>query len=228
LNKIRAKLIALSHYAVEQGYLKQVPKIPKSREAKRIPQVLSVAEAERIFAAVHDLQGTISCVPARDYWLALCLLWYWTGLRPGVPWRLEWRWLSIPEKLLYVPAEIQKPFADQSFHLHSDVLDALKSILKPSRKLVFPWPWHHATKYDWWHKLLKNAGMPTGHRYGFGIWRRTHATLLHANGGDATQALGHSSDAITRQYYLADMGPYAADLLPRPKLPDDDPQLRLF
>jgi hypothetical protein len=32
--------------------------------------------------------------------------------------------------------------------------------------------------------------------------RRTHATHLYIAGGDATQSLGHESDAMTRTYYL--------------------------
>ena len=228
LNTARARMLALSHYAIEHGYLKQVPKIPKIREPKRLPQSLSFAEVEQILNATNTLGGEIAQIPAANYWLALCLLWYWTGVRPGVPWKLCWQWVNLDNQLLYVPAEIQKQFADQSFRLHPDVVTALVSIERPSRELIFPWPWTRMIQYRWWHKLLELAGLPTNRRYGMGIWRRTHATLLHAHGGDATAALGHSSDKITRQYYLGDGGRCAADLLPRPKLPDDDPQLRLF
>lgn len=51
-------------------------------------------------------------------------------------------------------------------------------------------------------KLFRLAGLPSGRDCKPQRLRRSHATHLKAAGGDPTLALGHSSEEVTRRYYL--------------------------
>jgi integrase len=71
---------------------------------------------------------------------------------------------------------------------------------------VFALPWARGHKsgtfYRRYTMLLERAGLPTGRRWKPQCLRRTFATFLEAAGGDATEALDHSSRRVTKQSYL--------------------------
>jgi len=67
---------------------------------------------------------------------------------------------------------------------------------------AFEFPGCRATFYGHYTRLLKAAALPSGRKFKPQKIRRTFASFLELAGGDATEALGHSSRKVTKQSYL--------------------------
>ncbi len=61
---------------------------------------------------------------------------------------------------------------------------------------------HRGTLYYHLARLLKHAGLPTSRRHKFHCLRRSHASYLHANGGNAQESLDHADASTTRRHYF--------------------------
>jgi len=61
---------------------------------------------------------------------------------------------------------------------------------------------HAASLYQPLRRLVLEAGLPYGRTRAFHALRRYHATSVHAQGGDATAALGHADERTTRKHYI--------------------------
>ena len=84
---------------------------------------------------------------------------------------------------------------------------------------MFPWPFPRKNFYVCFHKLQKSAGIPREEHFGLHAIRKTLGTALWESSPQAAQfALGHSSDRVTQDYYVAGGGlvARALDALPQP------------
>lgn len=229
INKAITNLVALAKYAHAKRLLGEVPDVRTVPDYRRAPAPgYTQDEMERLLAACWGRRGDVAGIPAGRYWLALTLILYYSGARPGVVWSLSMGHVDLNRETVFLPAEHQKQRVDQVLRIGPDAVSAVRAILKPPRDRLFPWSLNPSMRYYHWHRILQSAGLPVVHRDQFRKLRRTCATLCHVNGADATAQLGHSSDAVTRRHYLTDTGPQAADVIPRLRLPSDDPQRRLF
>ncbi len=61
---------------------------------------------------------------------------------------------------------------------------------------------HRGTLYYHLEGLLKRAGLPTSRRHKFHCLRRSHASYLHASGGNAQESLDHAEASTTRLHYF--------------------------
>ncbi len=223
-NKVRAHLTAVWRLAKRRDLIGRSPQVERLREPKRQPKAWRAADLGKILASAAREQGEIAGVRAADWWMALFLVLYDTGLRISATMALEWAWLD--GDMLDVCAEVQKQNADQSLDLSADALAALDAIRRPTRRHIFPWPWDRggpqwATLNRRLRRILTRAGLPTTRRDLFHKLRRSNASYLKAAGGDPTSQLGHSTERVTRAY----LDPRICrprrqvDLLPRPKVP---------
>jgi len=225
----RKNLMALATYAHKKGMLLEVPDIPFIRPPNRIPQAYSVAEITKLLAAGRDVPGEISGVPSRFFFCALFLCAYDTGGRATALMALEWTDYAPAVPSLLFRAETQKQRADQLLRISPEAADALETIRQPARTRIFGGLCCRRSLYYRLHSIFQSAGLPDGRRDLLQRIRRTTATLMHNRGADATRQCGHSSDAITRRYYLDSSDSLqAVDVLPRPVLPIPDSQRRLF
>ncbi len=222
----RKMLMALATYAQKKGLLASVPDVARIRLPRSIPTSYTVSEIAQLLEAARSQTGFIDGIPAGSYWFAFFLTAYDTGARASALWALQWS--DWREPFFLFRAETQKQRADQMLRVAPDTARALAAIRRGTG-LVFPWPLKRRAKYNRIRRIFRDAGLPHGRKDLLQRIRRTTATLMHQAGGDATAQLGHSSDTITRMFYLASQdATQACDLLPRPSVPVADRQRRLF
>jgi integrase len=211
----RKRIHAVCCYAHRKGHIKEVPDMVPIRQISRAPTSYSPKEIAKLLAASSGVEGKLSGVPAALFWHTFFLILYDTGARFSATWKLEWTdW--VPPFLTF-RAENQKQKEDQTLKVSRETMLGLESMRRWTRVRIFHWVLCRRTIHYHIKKIFAVAGLPTGPRDGCQRIRRTTATLMHNAGGDATRQLGHSSDAITRRYYLDPSDNLqAADLLPRP------------
>ena len=222
-NKVLRHIMALLRYAKELDILKgDVPKRPKLKEPRRLPEAWTVDEVQLILAEAIREPGSIDGVPANRWWYSILLTIYYCGGRISAVRK------TVPEDFLFgqraiiLRSEHQKQNADQYLHLPDQVVAAVAALHCDGRKLIWPWPFHSTTLYSRFRAILQRAGVRYGQGHGglFHKLRRTHASYLAAGGGDPTYSLGHSSARVTRDSYLDPriVGRGQVDRLPRLEL----------
>ncbi len=213
----QSKLLALANYAVKKGLLKEVPDLMPIHPPRQIPIAYTAEEIGQLLATARTWPGETDGIPCRLFWPALFLVAYDTGARKGAIFALGWQHFRPDDSTLLFRAETQKQNADQLLKVSSETVAAIEAIRKPEREKLFPWTLHEGTFYYRLKNIFKAAGLPNGRRDLLHRIRRTTATLMHRNGGDACTQLGHSTDAVTRKHYLDTSHIIqAADVLPRP------------
>lgn len=225
-NKQRATLHALWRAARRSKLIEGEPTMEKIPTEKRVPEAWSLSEFARILQAASTAPGMVDDVMAGDWWRALLLTAYDTGLRISALLRTEPANLDQAEGWLRVKASTQKQKAEQVFKLHPDTLAAIAEILRPDHKFLFPWPydpkrrvWRALTRH--YRAILRAAGVNATKRDLFHKIRRTTATYLADQSGAAVaQAyLGHSCAGVTAAYLDPTKihAVQATDVLPRPE-----------
>lgn len=225
-------IMALVRFAARRKLIAELPEPPPVRVPRRIPQAWTIDQVEAILAACRREAGTVAGLPASRWWPGLILLIYDTGCRVGAALGVRWVDLSIPDRCVLLRAETQKQRADQWHTLSDQTIAAVAALQRSAAAPVFPWPWGRGPLYRRFRQILRVAGVPHGPGHGglFHRLRRTTASYVAANGGDATWQLGHSSRRVTAAYLdprIARHG-QAADLIPRLRDEVDPRQLRLF
>ena len=122
------------------------------------------------------------------------------------------------KRLIIIPAKHLKSRRPQIVCLSRVAIDHLRTI-RTSRELVFPWPHGDVPFYRELHRLQTLAGIKRSDQFGLHRIRKTTATLLWESNPQAAQlALGHSTDRVTRAYYVSGAGimAKALDAMPLP------------
>jgi len=228
-NKTLHHLMAIVRGAHRDGvFCGEVPTVPKLKEPRRLPEAWTVDDVQLILAEVIKEPGQIDGVPANRWWYSLLLTIYYCGGRITAVRKTSPQDFLLDQRAIILRAEHQKQSADQYLHLPDQVVAAVAVIYSDRRQLVWPWPYHDRTLFKRFARILRRAGVRYGQGRGglFQKMRRTHASYVAANGGDATFSLGHSSALVTRKHYLDPriVGRGQVDRLPRLEVdsPDDD------
>ena len=149
------------------------------------------------------MPGKISGVPAGNWWVAIHLVWWDTGERTEATLALKWAWLDLDTGALDVQPEARKGRSKGMLYvLRPDTLATLRAMRSPERELIFPWPTSVSSFYGAYGRLLKLADLPSDRRCKPQKMRRSFASHVEANGGNATEALGHSARKVTVKSYL--------------------------
>ena len=114
---------------------------------------------------------------------------------------LEWDQVDVDGGWILFRAESRKgQRADSICRIAPDTQQAMANLRKYAEPKPFDWPF--CDKYIWvrYGKLLKRAGLPNDRHRKFHCVRRTTASHLEAAGGNATDALRHSSRRVTMAY----------------------------
>ena len=201
-NKLYNQLMALSRYAVLKGLLNTIPELAPLPEPRRIPDAYTTDQVQALFVAVGSLRYSVAGLPAVGFWRALLSLLLDTGLRVSAAFSIRQSNCNLLGRWVFVAAENQKQYADQRLRFTETTRQAISAIWEPPREMLFPWPYDVSTRYNQLDRILRLAGLPLGRRNKFQKCRRTFATWCRRFGADATAQLGHSSDEVTRRYYL--------------------------
>lgn len=216
-NKHRACLLALWRFARlprSRAVLGETapewdPCVERETVPRRIPEAWGASELRALMDAATRQSGLVGEVSAADWWAALVATCYWTGWRLGAVLELPGTALEVfgtptatgAVAALVVRAESQKQRADQVALLDGAALEVLRRIRPGHAAKLFPWPWCRLTLHRRMRRIISVAGVTTS-RFLFHKLRATHATLLEAAGGNATEALGHSDRRVTVAHYI--------------------------
>ena len=200
INKDISQITTIWRFAHRQNIVSRWPDVMKETEPERVPQAWMPDELKALVDSISTSDEVVGNIPAKLYWLAFVYLCIDTGERVSAIRSVQWSWLS--SDWLSVPAEARKgKTRDRAYKLNPDTLAILAQI-KPytSGKHVIPWP--YCKQYFWkkYAKVLDAAGLPTGRRCGPHRLRRTHASAVHAAGGNAQAAMDHADARTTKGY----------------------------
>ena len=169
---------------------------------ERIPRAWRREELERLVQAARLQTGEICGLPAADWWLDLLAIIWDSGMRCSELLAIRWEWLDLESGWIVVPAEVRKGRKkDEAYCLMPDCLERLRRRAQ-RRGLILQWNMHYTRMYQLWRKLLATAKLPANRYTLTQCMRRSFASYLTAGGGNATEALGHGSAAVTRRAYL--------------------------
>lgn len=202
-----------------RGLIQRVPWAQRPRKELKIPKTVSMEMLSRCYAAADRMtRPMVPNVGIADWWRALLVTDYNTGMRAGTLFGLRWEYVDLENARIVLPARYLKSRRPQVFHLNVITVAHLQRI-RGGGDLVFPWPHKRRNFWQDFHRLQSRAGIPEAQWFGLHAIRRTLATTLwEVNPGAAQFALGHTGSDVTRQHYV-DGGPMVAralDALPQP------------
>jgi len=176
------------------------PNVQLYPEPERIPIAWLPSEIDRLFASVEEEDGSISGAPASLWWKSLLSVLLDTGERIGAIMRCERS--NLQGHHLLVPAEKRKgKTRDKLFELSNDTTHVLSALTLAHRySLLFPWDKHQTYIYVRYKRILQRAGLPADSKSKFHKLRRSVASAVKSQGGDATAALDHASSTTTKAY----------------------------
>ncbi len=189
-----SKLLTLWRFAAQSGSVPP-PRIRVAKAPVGPPVAFSRSELRRLFRAASRYPVPICGRPGRLYMLPLLGLAFETGERIGALLQLErgdvvGRWVTIRKR----------KGAGQTL-VRQISRGTARAVAELSGPKLFA-GLDRTSVYYHLGLILVAAGLPTDRRHKFHAIRRSHASYLYRAGGDPTNSLGHSSEAITRVYYL--------------------------
>lgn len=195
-----AKIRALAVFAHGLGLVPPVRfKVKHGRPAT--PSAMTVEQVRAMFEAARNNPYEIGGVPGAVYFVALFHLAWDTGARANSIHELKRDDIDLENRR--VTFRVLKGNAPAvTKEIRQSAADAIRALLEVS---PFPRPFAVVKPASIYHHLKRikiAAGIPLSRRNGLHDFRRAYATHLWAAGGDATEALGHSSDAVTRKWYI--------------------------
>ena len=204
-SKLRENLVTIWKLARKRGQLQTDPEIPAIREPQRIPRAWNRVELNQLWEYLRRLPGDVAGVPESLWYCSIASVLWCTGERIGAVWQTSRSQIDLQGGWIVVRAEQRKGKAsDRLYRLDGQAVTLLAELLALNVPGDRVWPWPYCQTYLWqkWKAILKRCGLPTGREFSFHCLRKSHASHLKAAGGDATQSLGHASDATTNQVYL--------------------------
>lgn len=202
VEKHLACLVCFWGWLAKKRIAAEFPALPRFVTPAPLVRALSMAQVDKFLESCAAARGDIAGIPAADYWTALARFCLDHGERTGAILSIPWAWLDLDRGFMFVGGEVRKGKKSLPYPLRAWVVEALRKIEAPRRRLVFPWVLDKSSFHNHWHRLWKRAGLPLWPRIGPQTLRRTHATHLKRNGGDPTESLHHSCTAVTERYYL--------------------------
>lgn len=200
-NKDRGQLIALWRFAAEKQIVETWPDNRALPEPEIIPMGWMPHEVSSLFATIKSQTSTIGDVPASLWWSSLIRVLIDTGERIGAIRKLAKS--ALQDQWLLVPAHLRKgKKRDRLYALQDETIDELRKLIAANKsgQMLFPWDRCETYLYNRFKKLLEEAGLPTDRRSKFHRIRRTVASAVARQGGDASAALDHSSPRTTKKY----------------------------
>ncbi len=171
-NSHRNNVLSLWRFGSRKRFIEEFPEVPPLVEPVRIPKARSRDDLETLWAALDVLPGRVGKVPARLWWRALHFVAFFTAERIGAILQMEWSDVNLQSGWLVCRAETRKfGAADKATRLPPEVIDALRAIVEPERKLIFEWPLCGSSLYDHYKRILKRAGLSTDRKSKFHMLR---------------------------------------------------------
>ncbi len=203
ISKFRDNLCCLWRFLARKRIVDTDPDVVEIKEPFRAPIALTKEELLRLWEYLLRLPGRISGIEASDWFCSLVACFWDTGARKGELFQLRWPDVDLNRGFIRPRAQTVKGGLEEKlYRIRPSTVEWLSRIVRPVRDQVWPWPWSETIFYDKLGQIMLANGLPDDRRHKTHIFRKSVATHLLLAGGDPTQALGHSSSAITERYYL--------------------------
>lgn len=199
VNNRRDYLLHFWRWCHRHGHTHLWPEVPKVIEPEKTPRGWTMDQIRRLLESAAQEQGTFGGVNAAAWWTAWHRLTWETGERSGAMLQLRWDWLDYDAAELDVPGRYRKAYKSARYGLSAVAVASLRNIEKPQRKLIFPTDGGSNGIYHRAKRICKRAGLPYRPPKAMRI---SFASHLENEGGNATEALQHSSRAITISSYI--------------------------
>jgi integrase len=138
-----------------------------------------------------------------EWWTALILFIYNTGLRIGTA--LKLRWSMLVGNFLTIDGSIYKGGDGRQFTLSDRALEAIRPLreLQSDYPKIFPWPYSESYLEKVRQKILKGSSIDETRQFGFHALRKALASeLARVNPIIAQIAMGHTSIRTTAEHYI--------------------------
>jgi integrase len=218
INKDLRHIKAALRVAREWGYLPDVPKVRMVKEPQRLPTYVTPDHFDLIYRTACDLARfpkvpRVAFSPA-DWWRALVVTAYMTGLRVGELLALRTEDLDLDAGELIARWDDTKADRDEVIPLHPAVAEHLRK-LSGCDPMVFPWPHDPRTLGVEFTRIQAEAGIhmtcrdrhehtPSCHVYGFHDFRRAFATVNapRLKPEVLQRLMRHKSYQTTQKFYI--------------------------
>jgi integrase len=199
-NKDYAQITAIWRFANRNRLVETWPNVQPYQEPERVPLGWLQSDLQLLFKSIAQEEGSIFGAPACLWWETLIMVLLDCGERIGAIRQLKRS--SIQGNCLLVPAQYRKgKTRDKLFTLLPDTMESLKTLLLAHRcDQLFPWDRSETYIYNRYKKILIRAGLSIDRRSKFHRIRRTVASAVKNQGGDATAAMDHASSRTTLRY----------------------------
>lgn len=199
-NKDYAQITTIWRFANRNRLVDTWPNVRPYPEPERVPLGWMPSDLLKLFLAIREEPGTICSAPASLWWKTLILVLLDCGERIGAIRQLTRD--SIQGNCLLVSAGFRKgKTRDKLFALQPETMESLKILLMAHRrKELFPWDMCETYIYNRYKAILARAGLSVDRRSKFHRIRRTVASAVKNQGGDATAAMDHASSKTTQRY----------------------------
>lgn len=184
------------------GFIKgHVPWVKSPRMVVTPPRIVEEREITACYeaAGLMDRPVGLPCKPG-DWWRALVVTAWNTGLRTGSLLSLRWQDIDWEKRTVTISPERIKSRRWHVVPLNTVVLDHLRKIRR-SEGIVFDWPLRREAFYVAFRRLQSLAGI--GRHFGVHDIRKTMATRLWGVAPEAAVlALGHAGADVTLRHYI--------------------------
>lgn len=214
------KLLTLNRWAAKRGGCEEIDYLPP-HQVYTPPKAFTEEELRALAVAAADYHLPIAGVPGNLYMRGFLHVLFDTGERFSAVVNLRWENIDTVNCRISYPATDRKGRRVGKLARISAFTAGCLNDLRdwqsegPFRGL------HKGTIHLHWRRLVRLAGMDPDRRLGTHAIRRSHASYLMRNGGDATASLGHTSDEMTRKHYIDQT--IAETTAPHELLPDIAP-----
>jgi integrase len=218
INKDLRHIKAALRIAQEWGYLPDVPKIRMVKEPQKLPTYVTPEHFDLIYTNACGL-AKLPNTPGQhftpsDWWKALVVTAYMTGLRVGEILAIRKEDLKLDRGELIARWDNTKADRDEVVPLHTVVVEHLRKIVG-NDALVFPWNYDPRTLWVEFTRIQIEAGIhltcrenhehtPSCHVYGFHDFRRAFATVNapRLKPEVLQRLMRHKSYQTTQKFYI--------------------------
>jgi len=137
------------------GLIHEPPWLRPLRTRRKLPRHVDDAEILRLYTAAANMTLP-TVVPPADWWRALIVTAITTGFRREALLALTWQDIDLVRRLVRVPAEADKTWAERVKPLATVTVRHLVRI-RTSAPAVFRWPYSERTWSRHWDRLRKLA-----------------------------------------------------------------------
>lgn len=218
INKDLRHIKAALRVAHDWGYLPEVPKIRMVKEPQKLPTYVTPEHFDLIYTKACDLakfpQNLGQQFTPADWWRALVVTAYMTGLRVGEILAIRKQDLRLDAGELVTRWDATKTDRDEVVPLHGVVIEHIRTIIGCGDQ-VFPWCHDPRTLWVEFTRIQTAAGIhllcrerhdhtPSCHVYGFHDFRRAFATVNapRLKPEVLQRLMRHKSYQTTQKFYI--------------------------